>query len=269
MSETELLFLKLGGSLITDKDQPHTSNLPVIQRLAKEIAAFRSAHPSTSLVIGHGSGSFGHIAAQKYHTRDGVRTPAEWRGFAEVWSEARALHEIITHALLTAGLPCIAFQPSASILTDQRKITHWNLAPLQSALHANLIPIVYGDVVFDTALGGSILSTEELFFHLAEQLTPTRILLAGLERGVWQDFPTCTRLLTEITPAQLPSLGAQVGGSVSPDVTGGMRQKVEMMLALSQRISPFSAQIFSAIPPKALLRALNGEKIGTLLHNPE
>jgi isopentenyl phosphate kinase len=29
-----LYFLKLGGSLITDKDQPHTPRLDVIRRLA-------------------------------------------------------------------------------------------------------------------------------------------------------------------------------------------------------------------------------------------
>ena len=62
-------FLKLGGSLITDKRQPETPRMDVIERLAQEIAAARAANPSLQLVLGHGSGSFGHIYARQYGTR--------------------------------------------------------------------------------------------------------------------------------------------------------------------------------------------------------
>ena len=39
------------------------------------------------LVIGHGSGSFGHYMASKYGTRKGVDGPDQWAGFAKgEWS---------------------------------------------------------------------------------------------------------------------------------------------------------------------------------------
>jgi len=85
---TSLQFLKLGGSLITEKDRPHTARLQVIRRLASEIARARRDDPALRLVLGHGSGSFGHVPAQKYGTRGGVRTPEEWGGFVQVWREA-------------------------------------------------------------------------------------------------------------------------------------------------------------------------------------
>src|SRR5512146_1620840 len=99
MTSPELVFLKLGGSLITDKDTPRAPRLDILARLAGEIAEARRQRPRMQIVLGHGSGSFGHVPARKYGTRQGVRTPEEWLGFAEVWKEARALNQIVVDAL--------------------------------------------------------------------------------------------------------------------------------------------------------------------------
>ena len=58
---------------------------------------------------------------------------------------------------------------------------------------------------------------------------------------------------------------AGIGGSASTDVTGGMKAKVEEMLALLQKSKGMTAQIFSAEEKGFLTRALNGENVGTLL----
>ena len=79
----ELIFLKLGGSLITDKNIPGAANIALIERLADEITQIVSGNPSLKLLLGHGSGSFGHVAANQYGTWEGVSTGEEWRGFAE------------------------------------------------------------------------------------------------------------------------------------------------------------------------------------------
>src|SRR5215207_11554757 len=68
----ELIFLKLGGSLITDRTQPYTPRLDIIEDVALQISAALQDYPDLRLVIGHGSGSFGHVAASEYHTRDGL-----------------------------------------------------------------------------------------------------------------------------------------------------------------------------------------------------
>jgi isopentenyl phosphate kinase len=192
--------LKLGGSLITDKARPHTPRREVIARLAEEIAASFQAQPGLRLLLGHGSGSFGHIPAHQYNTRQGVHTPQEWQGFIEVWREAGALNHLVISALETADLPALAFPPSAMLTARDGQVAAWDLAPIQAALQAGLLPVIYGDVVFDTVRGGTIFSTEELFSHLAPSLRPQRILLAGLEAGVWADYPACTRLVPISTP---------------------------------------------------------------------
>ena len=105
-----VVIVKLGGSLITDKTQPSTARPEVIARLAKEIA---EALPELEghLLLGHGSGSFGHVAASRCGLGKGVfsppRQPADAiqrRGLAETQHQAASLHRLVTGAMLDAGL---------------------------------------------------------------------------------------------------------------------------------------------------------------------
>ncbi len=260
-----LQFLKLGGSLITDKSKPSTPFPDVISRLAAEIAAFVRNNPGDRLVIGHGSGSFGHFAGKKYNTRQGVHSPEQWLGFAEVWRQASMLHRLVIEALAQAGLPAVSFPPSAGVLAREGKIVRWELKPLQRALEHGLVPVIYGDVVFDEALGGTILSTEDLFNHLAVKLHPARILLAGLEPGVWEDYPKRTRLLAQITPHSLPLIEGALQGSSATDVTGGMVSKVHQSLELCGALDGLEVWIFSGSEPGALTTALSDTPGGTVI----
>ncbi|MHC1740867.1 MAG: isopentenyl phosphate kinase [Anaerolineaceae bacterium] len=261
----QTIFLKLGGSLITDKDQPMTALIPQIDQIAKQIKEFNTTNPKCHLLLGHGSGSFGHVAASKYHTRDGVNTQEQWLGFIEVWHAARALDQIILESFSRNGLPVICFPLSASAVTKKGMPLDWNWRPIQQAIEHQLIPMIFGDVVLDDTIGGTILSTEEQFAALVPFLSPDKILLAGSEIGVWQDFPACKTLIPEITPSTYPGFLPQILGSASVDVTGGMASKVIDMLTLIQKFSNLEISIFSGKNEDSILHALNGEKMGTLL----
>jgi len=260
-----LEFIKLGGSLITEKDRPGTPRLNVLDRIAAEIAAALREDKTLRLVLGHGSGSFGHYPAQRYGTRSGVHTPEEWLGFAEVWQQAAQLNRLVVEALVSAGMPAIAFPPSASVIAQDGKVASWDLSPIQSALQVSLLPVIYGDVVFDTLRGGTILSTEDLFSHLAPHLHPHRILLAGIESGVWADYPERTQLVSEITPHNLPLVAPGLSGSAATDVTGGMASKVQLSLELVSQNPNQQVLIFSGEQPGYVQRALLGDRLGTLI----
>ena len=271
----EIVFLKLGGSLITDKDKPYTPRLDKLSELALEIKTVLDSTPELVLILGHGSGSFGHTAAKKYGTRDGVKVSPQrgeaheekeyWKGFAEVRFHAAELTRYVMQTLLEAGVPAIPFSPSASMVSFNRKVTSHNVLAIRKALDVHLLPVVHGDVAFDEALGGTILSTEDVFAFLAEQFHPTRILLAGIEAGVWQDFPARNMLVKQIQLSDYEKMRAGIGGSASTDVTGGMKAKVEEMLELIKKNKGLTVQIFSAEESGHLTRALNGENVGTLL----
>ncbi|HND47539.1 MAG TPA: isopentenyl phosphate kinase [Anaerolineales bacterium] len=261
----ELVLLKLGGSLITDKDTPYTPRLDKLANLAKEIKTALDSAPGLKLILGHGSGSFGHVAAKKHGTRDGVQTKEQWLGFTEVRLQAAELNRYVVTSLFEAGLPALPFPPSASMVSDKRKVTHHNVETIRRALGVDLLPVVQGDVAFDETLGGTILSTEDVFTFLVDQFPTTRILLAGIEAGVWADFPARTKLVKQIQLSDYEAMRSGIKGSVSTDVTGGMKAKVEEMLSLIQKKPGLTVQIFSAEEPGFLTRALQGENVGTLL----
>lgn len=261
-----LVFLKLGGSLITDKTRPYTVRADKLDSLAVEIASSLMGDADLHLVLGHGSGSFGHAAASRHATRLGVSSPEGWRGFAEVWYQASALNRLVVEAMHRVDLPVVSLSPAASVIAQAGKVISWDPYQIRAALANGLIPLVQGDVIFDVSRGGTILSTEDLFAHLANLLSPQRILLAGLETGVWADFPAREHLFKEITPGNLSSLSSVLGPTAGIDVTGGMHSKVSEMLALVEEIPGLDILIFSGEQPGNLQRALRGENPGTRLH---
>jgi isopentenyl phosphate kinase len=273
-----MIFLKLGGSLITDKTQDNTPRIEVIQRLAQEIGEWRLEiervqseirNPKSQIILGHGSGSFGHAAAKKYGTRNGVSTPAQWRGFAEVSVIAARLNRILADALNAAGVPVMSFPPSSWLRCADGRIVESDVTYIQLAITRGIVPLVMGDVAFDSVRGGTIVSTEEVFAHLAETLPAQQVLLAGETEGVYERFTPSAgakqtpSVIRKITPLNWAQIQAGVGGSHGADVTGGMAGKVRDMLALVQRHPTLSVRIFSGLVEGNVLRALNGEPIGT------
>jgi isopentenyl phosphate kinase len=145
-------------------------------------------------------------------------------------------------------------------------VSSWDLAALKASLANGLLPVVHGDVVFDEVRGGTILSTEDLFAHLARQLHPERILLAGLEAGVWENFPARTHLIRELTPKILAKQAPDMRLNIGADVTGGMQVKVIEMLKVVKQVPGLEVLIFSGEEPENTRRALEGDNPGTRLH---
>jgi isopentenyl phosphate kinase len=169
-------------------------------------------------------------------------------------------------ALHTAGLPGISFPVSAAVTTKDGQIASWDLSSINTCLETGLLPVVFGDVAFDSYRGGTILSTEDIFDYLALHLKPTRVLYAGIERGVWADYPQCKKIITEITPSNLPQYMKALGGSAAVDVTGGMASKVQQGMALVQKFPGLEVLIFSGNIPETIQNTLSGINMGTILH---
>ncbi len=233
-------FIKFGGSVITDKSGQEAADLPVIARLAAELAAARTARPELELVLGHGSGSFGHLYAARYGVHKGLVSGADYVGFALTAGAALRLNRIVVDTLLAAGVPALALQPSASLWAERGHIMEWDTTHIGRALSHGLVPVIHGDVAFDSAQGTAIISTEALLAHLTEatKLRPARIILVGEEAVYTADprrDPTAQRIPL-ITAANLTTVLHGAVGSHAVDVTGGMRSKLELMWRLVQSI---------------------------------
>jgi isopentenyl phosphate kinase len=256
-----MIFLKLGGSLITEKSKINSARLGVIDRIANEIAAFHREGPETALLLGHGSGSFGHAAAAKAQTKSGAAGRQQWEGFTDVWAAAHALNRLVVDGLRRAGVPALSLPPSASAVCQNGELVQMAVEPIERTLAAGVIPVVYGDVAVDRQLGATIVSTEQVLAYLVDPLRPSRMLLAGIETGVYADYPSRHELLATLSPADLQAITLQ--GADSADVTGGMADKVRRTLDLAARFPSLEIRIFSGRGPGTIRSALNGEPLGT------
>jgi isopentenyl phosphate kinase len=250
---TQPLFLKLGGSLITDKTGFEAPSENTITRLVNEIAEAFSHNPELQLVLGHGSGSFGHVAAAVSGTRQGVYSSDEWFNFARVSDAAARLNRLVVDALLAARVPAISLQPSASAICEDGKIVSLATKPVQMALDAGLLPVIYGDVSLDTVRGGTIISTEEILMSMAKTIRPSWLLLAGETAGVYNENGEVVQL---ISASSFEQLAPALGGSRGTDVTGGMISKVRGMLDMVTVHQGLRVRIFSGLEPDLLLHVL-------------
>lgn len=256
-------LVKLGGSLLTDKRRPETDRPQVIARLAREIA---SAIPSLDgeLVIGHGSGSFGHVAAARHRVQDGLHGSEQRIGLSLTQRRAAELHrrvvEALAEALAPVGTAPFSIAPSSALVTAGGFPASLALEPLVRALDAGLVPTVYGDVVMDLEQGCAICSTETVFEALVEDLPMygrevSRILWAGETSGVWD---AQGETIPRLTPDTLGEALAAAEGAAGTDVTGGMRHRVETVLDLARL--GVRSWIGDGREPGRLERALAGDE---------
>jgi isopentenyl phosphate kinase len=266
-------LLKLGGSLITDKERPTRSDRPhrgrarseVIRRLAAEVAETLAgdgrARLAGRLVLGHGSGSFGHVAAARHRVHEGL-APERRAGVSQVQQRAADLHRIVVGALVEAGAAPFSIAPSSSLVTAGGRPEEMCVEPVLLALGAGLMPVVYGDVVMDRDRGCAIASTETVFLALEAALSARgtrveRVLWAGATDGV---LDAAGRRLLEIHAASGAATVDAAGGASGTDVTGGMRHRVEAALELARRGVP--SLVFDGTVPGSLAAALCGREVG-------
>jgi isopentenyl phosphate kinase len=268
---TELVFLKLGGSLITDKASPQKAKPEVIRRAAREIGAALDESRGLQLLLGHGSGSFGHPVARRYRIQEGLADTDNWWGYAQTAVVAAHLNRLVSDICLAEGIPVLPIQPSASSLCENGSLRDLEVTPLKEALRRRLVPVVYGDVSFDTARGSAIISTEEIYAYLAPLLHPSRVILATQVEGVFTADPLKeggTALVREIVASELQEVEPLLAGSAATDVTGGMLGKVRTMCRLVLDEPRATVRIISGDEPGLIRESLLNRATdqGTLIH---
>ena len=262
---SELVFIKLGGSLITNKRAEASYRSETVLAIGETLRAVIAERPELCLLLGHGSGSFGHVAAARHGTRAGVESEEQWRGFAEVANAAAELNRLVRDDLRACQLPVMSVQPSASAFCEDGDLVAFAWPTLRELLARRLIPLIYGDVVLDARRGGTIASTEEQFAYLAQPLVPSRMLLLGEVAGVYDG---AGQVIPRIAPADFAARVEQLSGSAGTDVTGGMLSKVRAMLALVTRQPALRVRIMSGEDQRALRAAILEERSdlpGTLI----
>jgi len=232
-----LIFVKLGGSLITEKRAPYTINYEALRRIAKELKEAIERDHDLSLVVGHGGGSFPHPIAQAFRTSAGFIQDTSVRGFALCQHAASTLNRILVDVMVDYAINAVSIQPSACCIAEDGKIADFFVAPIERCIEHRIMPVIFGDCVLDTVRGCAVISTEQLFGYLSRSLRPSRVLVFGLVGGVYTSDPQKdehARLIPEINVENLSDIESYLGASYSVDVTGGMVTKVEELIEIAK-----------------------------------
>ena len=253
----KMIVLKLGGSVITDKEKEFTVS-DSLRRIAREIKKARS-----ELIIVHGGGSFGHAVASKYKIHLGARKEInnQLLGFCLTQKAMQDLNNKVIAALLSEGIPAFTVQPF--ITMNGKVIEEFPVDGIKNALDLKIIPVLYGAPVADKKQRFAILSGDDIVSYLAEKFRPEKVILAVDVDGVYDKDPKTNpdaKLIRILTEKKYRGL---MFPKTSTDVTGGMDKKLKEALKLSKL--GIESQIINAKKPGNLAKSLRGERIGTTI----
>jgi len=266
----ELILVKLGGSVITDKTKPFTEDIETIKRIANEIHEARQ-EKKFKLIVGNGGGSYPHSVAAQYRTNEGFINERSYEGMAKVQDAASMLNRIIVKELINVGENAVSINPSSCVITENGEIKKFFMGPVIKLLHFDMLPVLYGDVVFDLKKGCVTLSTEIILAYIGKILKKkyrvSRIVMCTNVDGIFTKDPNLyqdAELIPLITLKNIEKVKNYLHGSASVDVTGGMIHKVERMLKLAR--AGIDTEIINAKKPNILKRTLLGESgLGTTI----
>jgi len=225
----ELTVIKLGGSLLTDKSKPYTARKPIIASAARELKECIEEGLIESLIIVNGVGSFGHPPVLEYKLYKGFTGPEQFIPLSKTQGIVNEFRLMIAKEFQEAGLPVNLLHPSSMVVAEKMRIVKTSFEPLKGWMTLGMIPILGGDLLYDTAMGFSVGSSDELAVALARNLGAKRLIFAMDESGIYDDNPKknpSAKLLKEININDIDSVieGLKQIGKV--DASGAMKGKL-------------------------------------------
>lgn len=268
MNHPITVFVKLGGSCITDKAVQDSLNGPRIAAAARALRkamdlAARGEKP-IRLVIGHGAGSYGHILAKRYGAVAGIHRRHGWEGLYKIRESMARMNLLFVQHCNKGGLYPVTVSPFAVAEAADGAVRRLDVHNICALLERGQVPLIHGDVIPDARRGFTIASTEALLEALSRRIRFDRIVMASDTDGV---LGRGGATVPCITRKSLAGLSGVIRGSGSPDVTGGMREKVGKLLRLLGAQRAAEARILRPDPRAAnlCLAVLGKGGGGTLL----
>ena len=254
-----IAILKLGGSILSDKNIPYSIKWDNLERIAMEIKNALDYYKNQDidimkLIIVHGGGSFGHPVAKKYlKVENGKKIFINMeKGFWEIQKAMRRFNNIVIDTLQSYDIPAISIQPSSFVVFGDELI--FDTSAIKEMLKRDLIPVVHGDIVVDDKNGYKIISGDDIVPYLANELKADLILYATDVDGVLIN----NKPIKRIDKDNIDEILSYLSGSNSIDVTGGMRYKIEMI-----RKNRCRGFVFNGNKAKNIYKALLGDVEGT------
>jgi len=243
-----MILIKLGGSIITDKEKPLSPRRKTVENIVKNLKKINEP-----MVIVHGGGSFGHYWSVKYdmHTKP---EKYDMHGVAIVKNSMIELNKIILDVFTKNKLNPYSIPPT-DFMSGNKPITK-KIKEIEKIAKSGLIPITYGDALWYGNKKTYILSGDKIMTYLAKILKPRLVIFALNEDGVYSDLKT-KKLIYELKGVNPKILENKM------DVTGGMTRKIEE----ATNIAKLGMNVFfvNGNKPERVVKAIKNKKYeGTL-----
>lgn len=214
-----MILIKLGGSIITNKDRPLSPRTTTVQKIAQHLKKIKEP-----IVIVHGGGSFGHYWSVKYdmHTK-----PAKYdlHGVSIVKNSMVELNKIILDCLAKARLNPYCLPPTDFMFGNKPIPT--KIKEVKKIAESGLIPVTFGDALWYGNKKSYILSGDRIMSIFAKVLRPRLSVFVLNVDGLYSDLKT-KDLIYEMK-------GNDVSiNDIPMDVTGGMKRKVQEATIISK-----------------------------------
>ena len=243
-----MLIIKLGGSIITNKQKPLTVRYKTIHKIVKKLKTSKE-----KIIIVHGGGSFGHYWSVKYnmHTK-----PMKYdnHGIAIVKNSMVKLNKIILDIFLENGFNPYIFHANSFIDNHGIPITE-KILELKEVSASGLIPITYGDVLWYRKKKSYILSGDKIMTILAKVIRPRLSIFVLNEDGIYSNFAE-KKLIYKLNNEK-PDI------QMINDATGGINRKYKE----AKQIVESNLKVFfvNGNKPNRIIDAINNIKFeGTL-----
>ena len=237
-----MILIKLGGSIITNKEKPLTANRLAIRRITSSLRKIKEP-----LIVVHGGGSYGHYWSVKYdmHTK-----PSKYsiKGVSVVKNSMVELNRIILQSFLESNLTPYCLPPSDFMFGDKPIMK--KVKEISKIANIGLIPVSYGDVMWFRRNKFYILSGDKIMEILSKILKPRLAIFVTNVDGVYSDMKA-KRLIGNIT-VEKPTMT-----EVAMDVTGGMSRKIKEAVNISRN----GTKVFfvNGNVPKRIVNAISGK----------
>jgi isopentenyl phosphate kinase len=238
-----MILIKMGGSIITNKEKPLSPRKKTIENIAKYLKKI-----DEPIIIVHGGGSFGHYWSVKYdmHTK-----PMRYNvhGVSIVKNSMIELNKIILDIFLKNKLNPYCLPPT-DFMSGDKPITN-KVKEIKKIANAGLIPFTFGDALWYGHKKTYILSGDKIMTHISKILKPRLSIFALNEDGLYSDLKS-KKLIHELK-GENPIISKN-----NMDVTGGMTRKVDE----ATKISKMGIDVFfvNGNKPERIVKAVKNRK---------
>jgi isopentenyl phosphate kinase len=159
-----MIFIKLGGSLISDVSKPFSMNWTSLGTVVDSLSQI-----DEEMIVFHGGGGFGSFIAREYAGTE--------VGFFKIREAMSRMNNLVVSSFIAKGIPAVGFSPGSFMVARNGKITEGFFDQIVGGMKT-YVPVLHSDAVLDRENGYSYISSEKIMNEIAKHAKPRRVLVA-------------------------------------------------------------------------------------------